>query len=167
MLARRLELLQGMPIFGALREDTLDGLLEGVPSVARGAGMYFFREGDRAHSLFVLERGSVDVLKRWQHREWRLHRFGAGNCFGEMALIDLSPRSASVRAVEDCVAFEIDAGALHRVFERDAEQFALIQMNLARELCRRLRMTDELLFKARMEVATEFGTMEEAPFRAH
>ncbi|HXF44822.1 MAG TPA: hypothetical protein VNK91_01770, partial [Burkholderiaceae bacterium] len=42
---------------------------------------------------------------------------------------------------------------LYRLFERDAEQFALIQMNIGRELSRRLRQSDELLFNARMEAA--------------
>jgi CRP-like cAMP-binding protein len=72
-----------------------------------------------------------------------------------MALLDLFPRSASVRAVDDCRAIEIGSAALYRLFEHDAEQFALIQMNIAREVCRRLRATDERLFQLQRGVALE------------
>jgi CRP-like cAMP-binding protein len=50
-----------------------------------------------------------------------------------------------VRAVEDCSGFEIFAGGLFALYERDLEQFALIQMNMARELSRRLRRADDRL----------------------
>jgi CRP-like cAMP-binding protein len=147
MVASRIELLQGMPVFGALRADTLEFLLGDATTVLRRAGEYYFHEGERAESMFVIERGCVDVVKHWQDREWALFRFDAGQCFGEMALLDLFPRSASVRAVEDCRAIEIGAAALYRLFEHDAEQFALIQMNIGREVCRRLRAADERLFQ--------------------
>ena len=100
--------------------------------------------------MFVLETGRVVVFKSWQGRDVVLNDMQAGDCFGEMALMDLCPRSASVRAEADCVAIELTSGDLLRLFERDAEQFALVQMNMGREVCRRLRATDEVLFRARM-----------------
>jgi CRP/FNR family transcriptional regulator, cyclic AMP receptor protein len=147
----RIALLQAMPIFGALRDDALEILLENAPTVSHPSGEFFFREGDSAQCMYVIERGAVEVLKRWEGREWSLHQLADGDCFGEMALMDFFPRSASVRAVEDCRAIEIATDALHRLYERDVEQFALIQMNIGREVCRRLRATDELLFRARMD----------------
>jgi CRP-like cAMP-binding protein len=64
--------------------------------------------------------------------------------------MDLGPRSASVRAVEDCTAIRVSAANLHQVYARDVQQFALIQMNMGREVCRRLRDADNRLFRARM-----------------
>ena len=136
-----------MPIFGALRDDSLEWLLEGAPTVARTNGEFYIREGDSAQSMYVIEHGAVEVLKRWDGGDWPLHQLHAGDCFGEMALMDFFPRSASVRAVEDCRAIEIAITALHRLAERDMEQFALIQINIGREVCRRLRATDEMLFR--------------------
>ena len=146
----RLELLQHMPIFGAIRDDALLFLLAQAREVSVAAGAYFFRENDQANSMFVLESGGVVVFKSWQGRDVVLNHMQAGDCFGEMALMDLCPRSASVRAEADCVAIELGTGDLMRLFERDAEQFALVQMNMGREVCRRLRATDEMLFRARM-----------------
>ena len=146
----RLELLQHMPSFGAIRDDALLFLLAQAREVSVAAGAYFFRENDQANSMFVLESGGVVVFKSWQGRDVVLNHMQAGDCFGEMALMDLCPRSASVRAEADCVAIELGTGDLMRLFERDAEQFALVQMNMGREVCRRLRATDEMLFRARM-----------------
>ena len=146
----RLELLQRMPIFGAIGDDALRFVLAQAREIAVAAGAYFFREYDQASSMFVLESGSVAVVKSWQGRDFVLQSLAAGDCFGEMALMDLCPRSASVRAETDCIAIEFGSGDLLRLFERDAEQFALIQMNMGREVCRRLRATDEMLFQARM-----------------
>jgi CRP/FNR family cyclic AMP-dependent transcriptional regulator len=148
MQSTPIELLQRMPIFGAIREDALQFLLEQAREIVVRSGDWFFRENDPAHSMFVLESGRADVVKGWQGHDTVLHTLRAGDCFGEMALMDLFPRSASVCAVEDCRAIELSAADLLRLFERDAEQFALIQMNIGREVCRRLRATDELLFRA-------------------
>jgi len=137
-----------MPIFGALGSDALAFLVEQTRIRRVAAGEYFFREGDPASSLFVLESGRVEVVRVWQGHERLVNALATGDCFGEMALLDLGPRSASVRAVEDCAAIELDVADLYRLYEHDVGQFALVQMNLAREVSRRLRRTDELLFRA-------------------
>ncbi len=155
MQAKRLELLQAMPIFGAMRDDALQFLLEQTRSVTVRAQDFFFREGDQAGAMYVLEAGRVEVLKSWDGRELSLRHLEPGDCFGEMALMDLLLRSASVRAVQDCTAIELTPEQFYRLFERDAEQFALVQMNIGREVCRRLRVTDELLFRAEMGAPTE------------
>ena len=159
MLATRIELLQGMPIFGAIREDVLRSLLEQANVIAVPAGGYYFREGDDARGMFVLESGCAAVLKDWEGRKYKLHEFHRGDCFGEMALMDLMPRSASVKALEDCSAIELRPDHLMRLFEHDVEQFALIQMNMGREVCRRLRATDERLFA--VEMSAEPQTLTE------
>jgi CRP-like cAMP-binding protein len=90
----------------------------------------------------------VAILRPWEGSEVALSSLGPGDCFGEMALIDFCQRSASVRAEEDAHAIEVPAAALHRLYKTDLEQFALIQMNMGREVTRRLRITDQRLFEA-------------------
>lgn len=135
----RIEVLQRMPIFGGVREDTLKLLLDLSRIVFVPQGSVFFREGDAAESMFVLQSGRVAAIKHEGNKETVINNLGEGDCFGEMGLIDLGPRSASVRAVEDCTAIEISTGTLQKIYERDVEQFAIIEMNIGRELCRRLR----------------------------
>src|SRR5688572_7149546 len=143
MTPTRLALLQSMPTFGGIREDILQFILEVSISVAVPKGQFFFRQGDAANTMFVLEQGKVAILKTWNGHDYLLHELKAGDCFGEMALIDLLPRSASVLAVEDSIAIEISSTTLGQVYEKDLEQLAMIYMNLGREVSRRLRETDE------------------------
>lgn len=159
----QLEHLQHTPIFGALRADALELLLAQTRIVTIPAGEWFFREGDAARSMFVLEAGHAVVLKGWQGHELEMRTLGPGDCFGEMALMDLFPRSASIRALEDCSAIELTPDDLMRLYELDVEQFTLVQMNIGREVCRRLRATDEQLFRARMGVSSDSAPL---PFRS-
>ncbi|MFO1207160.1 MAG: Crp/Fnr family transcriptional regulator [Burkholderiales bacterium] len=146
----RTELLQQMAIFGGIRTDILLFLLERANVVRVDADAYFFREGDFAQSMFVLETGRAAVLKLWRGEQHPLRTIEAGDCFGEMALMDMKSRSASVLAIEACTAIELSAGCLFELYERDLEQFALIQMNMGREVSRRLRETDDRLFESTM-----------------
>lgn len=147
----RIELLQRMPIFGGIRTDVLEFLLGLCPIVSVPANELFFREHDQGDSMFVLEKGQAAVLKGWRGQDHLLMTLKAGDCFGEMAVMDHCARSASVRAVEDCTAICISSANLYRVYGHDLKQFALIQMNMGREVCRRLRDADNRLFSASME----------------
>jgi CRP/FNR family cyclic AMP-dependent transcriptional regulator len=141
---------QAMPIFGGIRSDVLQLLHRCCGEVDVPGGDYFFREGDGAESLFVLEQGRVAIIKQWAGQDHVLAYMRPGDCFGEMALMDLFPRSASAQAAEDCRALELRTNSLLELYEKDLEQFALIQMNLGREVSRRLRLADERLFRYRV-----------------
>ena len=143
MLERRLRLLQEMPILGGIREDTLDVLLGTVNELTVPAGEYLFRENDPGDAMYVLEAGHVAILKRWQGIDYRLNELQVGDCIGEMSFIDLGRRSASVLAMSDLTLIELTHASILDLYERDLEQFAIIQMNIGRELSRRLRLADE------------------------
>ena len=147
MRETQIELLQQAPIFGGIRTDVLRVLLHLCEVVSVPTNEYFFREHDRADSLFVLQAGKVAVLKVWHGQEHLLNILKSGDCFGEMAVIDFSPRSASVQAVEDCTAIRVSAANLYEIYELDPKQFALIQMNMGREVTRRLRAADDRLLE--------------------
>src|SRR5687768_4471847 len=88
----RLVFLRTVPIFGGLE----DGELRRVDSYADirtyPVGATLVQEGDLAKEMFVILRGSVEIRKG----EQTLNRLGRGDCVGEMSLIDIQPRSASV-----------------------------------------------------------------------
>ncbi len=147
----RLALLQKMPVFGGIREDILQFILDISPTVTAPKGKFFFHQQDAANSMFVLEQGKVAILKTWKGQEYLLRGMQTGDCFGEMAVIDLLPRSASVLATEDSVAIEISSATLYQVYKKDLEQLAMIYMNMGREISRRLRETDEHMFQAKIE----------------
>ena len=97
----RTELLQQMAIFGGIRTDILAFLLERSGWVRVLTNDYFFREGDAAQSMFVLETGRAAILKLWRGEQHPLRNLEAGDCFGERALMDMKSRSASILALDD------------------------------------------------------------------
>jgi CRP-like cAMP-binding protein len=147
MQAQQLQILQSMPIFGGIRDDTLEILLEDSVVISVPEGEFLFRENDPGESMYILEAGRVAILKLWKRIYYRLSFLSVGDCIGEMSLIDLGRRSASVLAMTDCRAIELTNDSLLKLHEVDLEQFALIQMNMGRELSRRLRVADEALFR--------------------
>jgi CRP-like cAMP-binding protein len=151
MPKERVKILQKMPIFGGIREDILEFILETAEIVSIPAGHYFFCEDETGNSMFVLEKGEVAVVKSWQDHEYQLMELHKGDCFGEMSLIDLGPRTASVLALEDCSAIKLSNANILRIYQKDLEQFTMIQMNMGREVSRRLRRMDSDLFVAKVE----------------
>lgn len=135
-------------MFGAIRDDAVATLLERADERRVAAGDCFFEQGDPGGSAFLLETGRASVVKIWDGREHLLREMSAGACFGEVALLDFGPRSATVRADEPSTAIELHARDLRVLSTDDPEQFALIYMNLGRELGRRLRDADERLFRS-------------------
>jgi CRP-like cAMP-binding protein len=153
MEPRRRELLRGTAFFGGLSDDALERVVSLAKPVEVAEGEYFFREGERGASAFLLEEGRVVVLKRFQDTDHVLREQVGGDCFGEVALFDFGPRSASVRALAPCRALEISARALRELSTSHLQDFALLYMNLGREVSRRLRKADDRLFRAHLEHA--------------
>jgi CRP-like cAMP-binding protein len=88
--------------------------------------------------------GDVDVIKRYDtdHAVTLavLHR---GNFFGEMCVVDPVPRAATVRAQTAGSVLEITSATLYHLFRKMPDQYAIMVLNLARDLARRLRLLDE------------------------
>lgn len=144
----QVQLLQSMPVFGGIRADVLEFLLGLARHVTVPEGEYFYREGDPASSLFVLEEGTVSLIKHWRNNDYTLKSLERGDCFGQVALIDLQPRNTSALATSDSTAIELYAEDLYKLYKRELNQFTVIYMNMAREVCRRLREADERAFEA-------------------
>jgi CRP-like cAMP-binding protein len=139
-------LLRRMPIFGGLNDSAIGFILDHSVTCSVASGDYFFREGDAARSLHVLISGSVIIEKNWNGVPVELRSLAKGDCFGEMAIIDLQARSASVRASTECQSIEITRATLHKLCQQDLEQYAILMMNMGREVSRRLRIASERLF---------------------
>lgn len=145
MSATYFNLLRRMPVFGGLNDKTLQLILDQSTVINVAAGDFFFRQGEPAESFFVLQEGVVAIERSWQDTQLSLGRLKAGDCIGEMSLIDLMPRSASVRAEQACIAIEITLRSLHNLYKQEPEQYAIIMMNMGREVSRRLRIADDRL----------------------
>jgi CRP/FNR family transcriptional regulator, cyclic AMP receptor protein len=106
----------------------------GFPLVRHGAGERIFVEGDDGRCMYVVRSGQVSITKHGMV----LERVGPNGIFGEMALIDGSPRSATATAVEPTEIAPIDKSAFDHLVRRNPD-FALRVMRL---LVDRLRQTN-------------------------
>ncbi|WP_051219614.1 Crp/Fnr family transcriptional regulator [Oceanobacter kriegii] len=148
----RIELLKDMPIFGALSTEAIAFLEQRCVQIHLKSDDYFFHEGDPASSLFIMERGYAEVTKQCGSEMRTLRSLVCGDSFGEMAIVDMNPRGASVKAVTECDALELPASALYELYQFDLEQFTLIQMNMLREISRRLRYLNDKLAHSQPEI---------------
>lgn len=106
-----------------------------VPSRSYRAGDVVLQEGDPAKEMFVVRSGRVAVKVHGKTVE----EVAAGGMFGEMALIDHSPRSATIVAEEDSVLVPINE-RLFVVLVQDTPFFAL---DVMRVLVERIRLMNE------------------------
>ena len=82
-------------------------------------GQVIFREGESSDALYVIEQGSVEISARIGPRERRVFAiFGPGDYFGEIAVIDSKPRSATATAKERTVLACISRDKVWRMFEK-------------------------------------------------
>lgn len=77
-------------------------------------GDILIREGDRGDCAYVLEKGNVEIVVERDGQTIQLGTRGPGSLLGELAMIDDQPRTATVRALEDCEALEITQGDFAR-----------------------------------------------------
>ncbi len=133
-------------LFGGLGDDMLASLLSGLRVLDLEPGDVVFHENERGREMFVLLGGEMEVVKQSKRdARSRVAMLGPGDWFGEMSILDVMPRSATVRAVAYCRLLRIGASDLESLYRRDAKSYALLVLNIAREMSRRLRVADALL----------------------
>lgn len=92
-------LLYGVPLFQPLRRPLVEQLASRLERVSVSAGDAVIREGDRGDHFYVIESGGLDATAGGR----LLSHMGAGDHFGEIALLRDVPRTATVVATEDSV----------------------------------------------------------------
>jgi CRP/FNR family transcriptional regulator, cyclic AMP receptor protein len=140
------ELLQWLPtvaLFGGLEEKTLLRLIEAMPEHTLEAGRQVCKQGDIGRSMFLVRHGEVMVSHDTESgRRIKMVRLGPGEFFGEMTLIDIQKRSASVFVEKDATLYSLGNKELYALYNEDVPGYVMLLQNLCRELSRRLRVTN-------------------------
>jgi CRP/FNR family cyclic AMP-dependent transcriptional regulator len=140
--------LRQVPLFGGLPDSALQRLLELMQLRVCAAGQVICAEGDPAREMFVVRTGTVEVRKRALEGDACLARLHAGDEFGEMSLIDIQPRSASVVACESTELYVLGNMDLLALYDEDLASYSFFLQNLCRELSRRLRVANGVIIDA-------------------
>ncbi|MBS1197789.1 MAG: cyclic nucleotide-binding protein [Proteobacteria bacterium] len=136
------KLIENVPVFADFTQAELLELLNGAEKRIFEAGSRIISEGDTGNFMYVVINGEAKVLKQGDgFKKHQLGNFGRGDCFGEMALVDRSPRSASIEAVTDCILIRIREGDCWRNTVISSKIFR----NIAGILAQRLREVHGLL----------------------
>ncbi len=93
--------LMEYPIYREFEPEDIDILSQIFEELKFKKGETIFKEGTKGDALFIIKTGVIKVYKETRTRKKLITILSAGEFFGEMALIDGSPRSATVIAGED------------------------------------------------------------------
>jgi phosphoserine phosphatase RsbU/P len=133
-----IEQLRNISLFARLSEVDLGQIAERVTKRELQAGEVLFHEGDEGKVCYVILSGALEALKQMGETELHLEVRQAGQIMGEMALIDRSPRAATVRAAADSVLAELDEQGFFALMHADPE----VALELLRGGAARLRRTN-------------------------
>ncbi len=127
--------------FQGLSPDELQDLRQIAQERQFDAGQRIFREGDPGNGVYVIEDGSVEIAHLSDLKQHRVFsRLGPGEIFGEMAVIEDLPRSATAIAAEDSRVFFIPRDEMLAVMKRSPG----LAFNLLQEISGRLRDFNQL-----------------------
>lgn len=145
------ETLANMPFFRYLEPRELLR----VQALARprtfADGETVIREGEPGESIFVVLKGRARVRKG----DTEIATLGAGEHFGEMALVDSTPRSATVISDGPCRMLEISRGDFFKILREEKDIGIKLLWNFVNVLTRRLRETSAALGEAREALQAE------------
>jgi CRP/FNR family transcriptional regulator, cyclic AMP receptor protein len=134
------QLIRAVPIFSELDDSEVKKIAEiGINRKYTKNGIIFLEEEEGA-ALFIITSGKVKVVRTDdQGKEVILSILGEGDFFGEMAILDGLPRSATVVSIDDSELFMIHRRDFLQLIEKSPQ----VAVSLLRELTRRLRKSDE------------------------
>jgi hypothetical protein len=131
----RVIVLKNTRLFTDTPENILSTIAPIMKEVTFQEGQTIFQKGEIGNCMFVIYSGAVDIFDRRQ----RLAQFERGDVFGELALLDTEPRSASAVVASDVVLFRIDHEDFYDLMEEREE----VLRNMMRILCQRIRLQNE------------------------
>ena len=134
------EFLRDIPFFKDLTDEDIENIAGYSSDTLFKAGEILFFEGDKADNFYIVMDGEVEVWKSYgQDDADMLAVHGKGHLFGEMALIDNLPRSATVKARNDVILLQIK----EEDFDRMIREKATVAFSIIRSLSAMVRKSNE------------------------
>jgi diguanylate cyclase (GGDEF)-like protein len=133
------EHLSRVPLLSGLEAPELERLAKLTRPVTFPTGTKIVELGELGHSLFLILDGQVRVLYPARSTDFELARLSAGDFFGEMALLNEKPRSATVQAVDEVSLLVLEKADFREVIE----QSPVVALQLLETLSVRIRNADE------------------------
>jgi CRP-like cAMP-binding protein len=132
--------LKNYSLFGGLLPEEIEAIRPLMGAGSYAAGAEIMSEGEPNDRIYFILEGRVRIEKGGL----TLATLAEGDTFGEMEFLDVMPAAATVRALVPSSVVTISNRALHELSKASMRAYAMLVMNLARDLSRRLRRMDEL-----------------------
>ena len=144
---RMITFLLETPMFENLDPLEIVEILHIVEVQLFQAGETLFNEGDPGDAWYVLYKGKTEVVKKAGNDEKLISVLGPGACFGEIAILDGLPRSATIRATENSVVFRVPRSAFDALLDNDELVAYKLTYHMAILLAHRQRSVTNRLSK--------------------
>jgi sulfate permease, SulP family len=131
--------LDRVSLLGDFTADQIERLRGWLEPVAWPAGHVVFRHGDPGSSLYLVTRGRASVHLQHHDGDIRLVTFAVGAVFGELALLDRGPRSATVTVDDDLAGFSLSEASFGVLCQQQPDIAIKLLSALGRELSVRIR----------------------------
>lgn len=141
------QLIQNVPLFSGISSDGIEKLLSQMVIVKLTPNQVLFREGDVGTSMYIVMNGKIKIYHTSpKGDEKTITIFKKGDSFGELALIDGEPRSASAKALTFSELIKLDAFSFHELLQENYNMVKAILIELAKRIRKTNAQVQDLVF---------------------
>ena len=140
-----LAILNQISILAGLSDKQLHSVFQQLNEVSYGAGEVIFEQGSQPSHIYIVLKGRVKLVVSDGGTSLELIEFVQGDCFGETSVIGIQPHEATAVAAGRTDLLVLSREALLAFYQTDVTLFSVLILNIAREACRRLSRTDQIL----------------------
>jgi len=133
--------LRELGLFGGLGDDALQLFADRLRRIKLAQGDIVYREGDDARELYVVLRGEIELRKHVSpDADVQIATVRSGFSFGEICILDVQRRATTARALVPSRLLVVTVRDLDSLYRQDLKAYTMFILNVARDLCRRLRL---------------------------
>lgn len=140
-----LAILNDISLFAGLSDKQLSTLFKLLQKLYFRPGQTVFCQGEKPSYIYIVEKGGVKLVIYEDDTPLELTVFRQGHCFGEASVIGLYPHKGTAIAMENTELIVLSRKAIMSIYETDKEMFSILILNIARETCRRLHATEDIM----------------------
>ena len=141
-------IISQLRIFGGVTDAQRETIFRRLELWVLHEGESVFHKGDEPLHIYIVKRGKIDIQIAEDDVVIHKHELNVGECFGEASFMSMHKHTTTAVAAVESEIMVLSRSALIQLKHEDIGLFALLMMNLARELARRLYITDQMLLDA-------------------
>jgi CRP-like cAMP-binding protein len=140
-------ILSQISIWGGLSAKQQEKIYQRIEVGTFREGEFVFQKGDQPTHIYIVKNGKIHIMAADLDVSVQKETIKTGGSFGIAALIAMQPHMVTAIADEDSEIMVLSRQALLGLRHEDIELFALLMMNIAREIARRLKLTDDIFLQ--------------------